>query len=125
YMPHPCHLTNTGQLYNSNPIILNSTEHVQGECGGGTLDQIDKGKTCVPIPDDEIIYICRANCYDTPTSERQRLLSSCQEAVPIDQISSYGDDKTVYDVYFRLSDYPTPGVPDPIANCGPYVTQTA
>lgn len=103
------HMIDSNQKYTANgissPIIINSTEHMQGECGGGTQDQLwgPGNKQCHAIPDEEFVYVCKANC--SPNSN-----------------GGYGSKITVYDVYFRLTDTPSPGVPDFIQNCLGYAT---
>ncbi len=109
------HLDDTKQLAPvNNPIIVNTTQGFVArngnfECGKGTQDQlwnpVQNGPQCIPIPDDEIVYVCKKNCF-----ARQ-----CHAVVK--NVTCYGDKTTVYDAYFRLSDIPSPGIPDLIKNC--------
>jgi len=86
-------LKNSGQTANGKPIYYNNSQEVTNECGKGGKDQLSAGKEgCTPIPDDEIIYVCINNC---------------------DPVSP----DTEFDIYFRLDDIPTPGVPDVVKNC--------
>lgn len=72
-------------------VIVNNTDAVEaGGCGGGGRDQMYGSNGCFPVPNDQIIYVCQANCD------------------PLSQNSEY-------DVYFRLS--PTDIVPPEIKNC--------
>lgn len=97
------HLRDSGQKFNGDPIILNTSDGLAGECGKGTNDQIWNGNECYPIPNEEILYVCKANCQGGGAGSGG--------------IYSYGDSKTIYDTYFRLSDLPTPGTPKPIMDC--------
>lgn len=119
------HLKDSGEKFNGDPIILNTSDGYsrvnQGpypgfECGLGTQDQIfkskrtpimsnqDIGALCVPIPNDQIVYVCKKSCHPGISD-------------PTRELYYYGDRTSVYDVYFKLSDYPNPGVPDVIKNC--------
>lgn len=99
------------------PIIYNNSQELSGtagECRDPGYDQVADYRTgtkvCSQIPDDELVYVCVANCmapYGTTAAD-----NSCDKTVPV-----YGDTSTVYDIYFRHPDYPTPGVPDVIKNC--------
>lgn len=60
---------------------------------------------CTAIPNDQIIFVCKKNCEPKPCS------------LPGAGVPCYGDEKSEYDVYFRLPDYPDPGIPDFIKNC--------
>ncbi len=94
------------------------------ECGNGIQDQLWKAprptdppaswtteqriqhneviaKLCVPIPNDEVIYVCKKNCSPSP---------ACNPST-----TCYGSAASVYDVYFRLKDLPD--IPDIIKNC--------
>lgn len=72
---------------------------------GWTTSQV--GEYCTSIPDDELVFVCKANCHP----------GVCSFPSNDPTVKCYGDDKTVYDVYFRLSDVTNPGVPDFIKNC--------
>ncbi|MGE5041982.1 MAG: hypothetical protein ACM3IJ_03685, partial [Candidatus Levyibacteriota bacterium] len=105
------HLKDSGdKTPNGDPIIINTTDTyggTVGECGNGHDDQIYGNTTaCFAYPNDELIYVCTKDC-DTSSSQY-----ACGGIV-----SCYGNPKSVFDVYFRLKDYPNPGVPDPIKNC--------
>lgn len=68
-------------------VYVNDTQS-SGECGGGGKDHVTGPNGCVPIEDDEIIYVCVGdNC-------------------PLQQDS-------VYDVYFKLENQ----IPDIIKQC--------
>lgn len=106
------HVRDSGQKApNGDPIIIDTSNEVSaglGECGDrqhDTLADFRHGKACYPIPDDELIYVCRKNCSVS--------FNKCDPNAK----DFYGDGTTVYDVYFRLSDYPTPGVPELISTC--------
>ncbi len=63
---------------------------------------------CESIPNDELIFVCKENC----------VAAACTYPVPRSSgISCYGTDKSVFDVYFRLNDVATPGIPDFVKNC--------
>lgn len=99
------------------PIIYNNSQELSGtagECRDPGYDQIadyrSGTKICSQIPDDELVYVCIANCmapYGTTKAD-----NSCDTSVKV-----YGNASTVYDIYFRDVDYPSPGVPDVIKNC--------
>ncbi|HSW96318.1 MAG TPA: hypothetical protein VLF89_00680 [Candidatus Saccharimonadales bacterium] len=99
------------------PILYNNSQELSGtanECRTAGYDQVadyrSGKKVCSQIPDDELVYVCIANCmapYGTTASD-----NSCDTTVKV-----YGNASTVYDIYFRDKDYPTPGVPDVIKNC--------
>lgn len=107
------HLKDSGQKFNGNPIILNITDGLvlpngKHECGQGKMDQIwniNGTPKCWPIPNDEIVYVCRSNCVP----------GNCKNLNKSD--SCYGDKTTVYDIYFRTTDIPSPGIPQPIKDC--------
>ncbi len=91
-------------------IPLNITTDTLADYRSGT-------KLCYPIPNDEIIYLCKANCHPATGSS-----ANCDPFAH----DYYGDGSTVYDVYFRLKDYNVPriipdktpnGIPDVIQNC--------
>lgn len=105
------HLKDSGQKFDGNPIILNSTDgysHNIQECGQGKNDQIWAANGCFPIPNDEIVYVCKKNCV--PAAPNTPFCGTMG-------VSCYGNSKTEYDAYFKLSEYPNPGIPDPIKNC--------
>lgn len=118
------HLQLIGQKINEDPILKNISDGFlnganEHECGEGMNDQVwvanGKGKDgteCYPIPNDELMYVCKKNCPAT--------VSSCTIEGSGGVSTCYGDKTSIYDVYFRLSDIPNPGVPDAIANCGNY-----
>lgn len=99
------------------PIIYNNSQELSGtanECRDPGYDQVadyrSGTKQCSQIPDDELVYVCVANCmapYGTTQSD-----NSCDTSVKV-----YGNATSVYDIYFRNVDYPSPGVPDVIKNC--------
>lgn len=60
---------------------------------------------CTSIPDDQIIFVCKKNCEPQPCS------------LPGANVPCYGDEQSEYDVYFKMSDYPDPGIPPFIKNC--------
>lgn len=63
---------------------------------------------CTSVPDDEIIFVCKENCTT----------AACSFPVDADSdISCYGNNKTIYDVYYRSSDYTSTGVPEFIKDC--------
>lgn len=135
------HLKDSGQTVNGKPIILNSSDthattpdfaNVSQACkrpdplktpkdlyftkrpadpylfmrGGATIDMV--AQYCDSIPNDELIFVCKQNCT----------AGACTFPVTPDMhISCYGTEKTVYDVYYRLKDYPNPGIPNFIKNC--------
>lgn len=113
------HLEDSGKTTpDGKKIILDSSDKA-GECGNFANDQLadwrTKNKTCYPIPNDELIYVCIRNCIPA--------VDTTCESTPT---SYYGTGTTAYNVYFRLSDYgvarsapdKTPnGIPDIIQNC--------
>jgi len=107
------HIRDSGQKAPAGaPIIIDTSNEVSaslGECGDTNHDTLADyrtgNKTCYPIPDDELVYVCRKNCYASPTQ--------CSP----DSHDFYGDGTTVYDVYYRMSDLSTSGIPDIIKNC--------
>lgn len=120
------HLRASGQTFQGNPIVLDVSNEYNShpgtdECGPLNSDTLadwrSGAKVCYPIPNDELVYVCVANCntHSNP---------SCDTLV--DPRNFYGDGTTVFNVYFRLSDYGvartspdrTPnGVPDIVQNC--------
>lgn len=110
------HLEDTKEKFKEDPIIINTTQaYGIGECGRGRYDQVWGEGGCVPIPDDQLVYVCRKNCVPSTGG----LFCGTHN------ISCYGTQKTEYDVYFRLSDYPTPSIPDVVKNCQKSVPQGA
>ncbi len=118
------HLEDSGEKFNNNPIIVNTTDGYlplahPGYCQGG--DSLTGPGGCISIPNDLIVYVCKDKCHVTTNDARgfcaadpsqvnkavnRRIMASC-----------YGDADSVYDAYFKLSDYPSPGVPDVIKQC--------
>lgn len=97
------HLQPTNQFTGTERIFINTASpgspnlhREYPECGTGDFIKIDESN-CTGIPDDMLIYVCRAD--NTP--------GICDQFIG----------KGYFDVYFRLSDYPNPGVPDTIKNC--------
>jgi hypothetical protein len=95
------HLHDTGQKFGDKPIIESTTDQITYECGKGGQDQVFGKEGCVPIPDNQIMYVCKKNC---------------------DNLGSFSNntDKTKaaeFDAYFRLSDVDSPGIPDVIKSC--------
>lgn len=116
------HLKDSGQKFNGDPIVVNVSDGYKKadgkfECGNGVDDQLwdtRNGKECVAIPNEELLYVCRQNC---PATSIACNLKTMGEDSNGSDTTCYGDKTTVFDVYFRLSDYPDPGVPDVIKNC--------
>lgn len=121
------HLEDSGSTFGGDPIVLNTSDgfyfFVQRfapgneglECGLGTDDQLwsspDPNASCVPIRNDVLLYVCRANC--TPTDRQAYRL--CRDWP---QIPCYGRLDSIYDVYYSITDYDADGsVPDVIRNC--------
>jgi len=67
----------------------------------------DIQKYCDAIPNDNLIFICKQNCT----------AAACTWPNPAADISCYGTDKTVYDAYYKISEYDSSGMPDFIKNC--------
>ncbi|HSW88582.1 MAG TPA: hypothetical protein VLG12_05475 [Candidatus Saccharimonadales bacterium] len=117
------HLLDTGQKYNGDTIVKNVSDGYKQstgdyECGHGANDQLwdtRNGKKCVAIPDDELMYVCRKNC--PATSIACNLKATGEDPTNGADTTCFGDKTTIFDVYFRLSDDPNPGVPDVIKNC--------
>ncbi|HVT01643.1 MAG TPA: hypothetical protein VHE53_05465 [Patescibacteria group bacterium] len=109
------HLKDTGQTFNGDPIIQNTSDgfnpgyHGQA-CNGEAL--WGPNGECVVIPNDEIMYVCRKNCDSSYNSN-----PTLQQVCTIPNVSCYGNPTSVFDAYFRLNDYPSPGIPDVIKNC--------
>src|SRR5258708_1497389 len=120
---------------NKEPIILDSSNEIAAAAnnahevcntGSGNIplnanmdtlaDYRNGQKACFPIPNEELIYLCVANCG--PAVDK-----SCDSLAK----DYYGTGKTVYNVYFRMQDYgvartknpdTTPnGIPDVVQNC--------
>lgn len=135
------HLKDSGESFNGKPVILNSSETHHISSGDRFTAIINAGcsrtipadlyfkkmppdpfmfmhlpampdselisllgEYCTSIPDDEIVFVCKKNCSTPPVC-------------PYSGIPCYGDSKSVYDAYFRLSDMPNPGIPPFIKNC--------
>ena len=127
------HLKDSGQKFNNNPIIINSSDgyKVYGifasvECNTQNQDSIFRKKPtskiidnryCMAIPNDQIVYVCKKNC------NKSVCINSAGQLVPENYPGfysgafCYGDTNSVYDVYFRVADETSPGIPDPIKNC--------
>ncbi|HVZ67593.1 MAG TPA: hypothetical protein VG917_05040 [Patescibacteria group bacterium] len=108
------HLRDTGQKFNGDPIIENTSEeynpgHHEG-CNGEALWGPDG--QCVITPNNEVLYVCRKNC-DNSYNQIPQLQQVCQ----IQGVSCFGNPESVYDAYFRLNDVSSPGIPDVIKNC--------
>lgn len=116
------HLADTGQKFNNNPIIKNTSDTTASpdECAHNKGDQLygkssdgsgSIGSMCVAIPNDEIMYVCKKNCSNIGTTGT----------------TNHQDPKAPaeFDAYFRLSDIPTPGIPDVIKNCDPSSTKSS
>ncbi len=123
------HLQDTGQTdSDGNPIILNSSETYGGltrECGGGTDDQLyDSNQGCQTIGNDAIVYVCKENCGPTDPADLDAFgrVNLCRYAA---NVSCYGHSNTIYDVYFRDSDYQSGGIPDFIKQCNASGSQAA
>lgn len=131
------HLEDSGQKATVNgtqyPIVLNSSQKDQNfpagySCGSNNNDkyisELPSGMSildprainyCRETPNDMIIYVCKSGKCETasvcppPGINYDPTTTSC-----------YGDETSVYDAYFRLSDYNATtkqGVPDFIKNC--------
>ena len=133
FLEAPFHLKDSGQKFNNNPVIINSSDGYQRfdagrfiECiNGVNQDSIYKaepqlggniGSYCLAIPNDELVYVCKKNCKSSGCP----LYDSF--GIPYDYskssgLSCYGDTSSVYDVYFRVKDEQNPGIPDVIKNC--------
>lgn len=90
----------------SHPIIEDVTDKISNECGHGHFNQLWNADTCYPIPNQELIYVCMSGCTGNMTCQRPNTTIPC-----------YGTKQTVYNVYFRMTDLPSPGIPDIIKNC--------
>jgi len=107
------HLKDSGEKFNGDPIILNNSDGYNSNnhpgafaaCNGEAI--FGPSRQCVLIPKGEIIYVCRSNCEFTNPDPKCNL----------PQVTCYGNDKTTYDVYFRLADLSNPGIPNTIKNC--------
>lgn len=124
------HLVDSGQKFNNDPIILNSSEtHYVGDSViNSACKRTDPGdlyfkkmppdpyifmkgnasllpEYCTSTPDDQMIYVCRKNCFPAPCS------------YPSSNIPCYGNEKSEYNIYFRIEDYQKSGIPDFIKNC--------
>jgi hypothetical protein len=114
------HLWDTGVLApgaDGGPIIVNATSKTDYKgkvCpnGGGVgLDQLNSPvNECTVIPDDQLIYVCRQGCF-TPEE------FFCKPDPGAEEYCYGTRENTIYDVYFRLRDYPDPGVPDVVTQC--------
>lgn len=132
------HLKDSGEKFGNDPIILNSSDthstadvEVNEACNRTNPGDLYFKKTpptwdyfmtvrrskeeiakyCTSTPNDELVFVCKngpENCF-TPNQ------LDCPYAS--DNIPCYGNDKSEYDVYFRLEDYQKSGIPDFIKNC--------
>lgn len=121
------HLRDSGEKFNNDPIILNSSDthvippqYATATCRTEPKDKYLKGVPpppivvgtpqsvpyCVSIPNDEIIFVCKNNCHPSACS---RIWGP--------EVTCYGDKDSQYDAYFRLSDVASPGIPDFVKNC--------
>lgn len=121
------HLKDSGQSYNGQPIVLNSsdthiipTQYATADCRTEPKDKYLKSVPpppiqigspqsvpyCTSIPNDEIIYVCKKNCHTATCS-----------SIWGPEVTCYGDQDSQYDAYFKLSDVSSPGVPEFIKNC--------
>lgn len=135
------HLEDSGQTVNGNPIIVNSsnidntthdpyttagylqycnqTQNEDAYFNKVPADQdkqyLNKGvpndifvrllqSYCTPVPNDELVFVCKQNCH--PATCTTDAGEHC-----------YGDENSVYDVYYRTSDFASKGIPDFIKNC--------
>ncbi len=113
------------------PIILNSSNkdanfaNAPGQCTNSGNDkylaQVPNGISiydekilayCREALNDQIIYVCKENCVAAT--------SCATTGYGLNPPTCYGNSTTVYDAYFRMSDYNATtkqGVPDFIKNC--------
>lgn len=134
------HLKDSGEKAGDNPIILNSSDshYPNDSMINRACNRINPGdlffkkippdplmfmknsypestiaEYCTSIPNDQIIFVCKNkdHCFTSPPCRFSDGAGGTLE------IPCYGDDKSEYDVYFKLSDYPSPGVPPFIKNC--------
>ncbi len=84
-------LTSTGEKVFMNTSDTTANYASQPGCENGK-DLVFGTQGCAGIPNDEIIYVCKSNCE-----------------------GRVGNGK--FDAYFRMSDLPSPGVPDAIKQC--------
>lgn len=109
------HLIDSDSDAPDGPIIVNTTNEPDDhgtECDPNEAGQdlLAGAPECVIIPDDQLIYVCREGCF-TPEE------FSCRPEPGAPEYCYGTRDQTIYDVYFRLSDLATTGVPDIIKNC--------
>lgn len=136
------HLKDSGQrTSNGDPIILNATSDdpryntgafastITQDCGrSSNFDDLYFKKNppdpyylmraenvstlpqyCASVPNDQLIFVCRKNCFTIPAAQ-----------CPFNNLginNCYGAKDSVYDIYYRLSDLSTKGVPEFIKNC--------
>ena len=121
------HLRESGETFDGKPIILNSSDtHIipapyeTPNCRTESKDKYLKAippppivvgspqsvPYCTSIPNDEIIFVCKKNCFPATCS-----------GIWGPEVTCYGDKNSQYDAYFRLSDVSSPGVPDFVKNC--------
>lgn len=74
------------------------------------VPRIDINPYCTAIPNDQMIFVCRENCFSSvcvpPPGKEFEGNPTC-----------YGDDNSVYDIYFRIADYESTGIPEFVKNC--------
>ena len=132
----PYHLKDSGQKFNNNPIIINTSDGFRRtdgyqsiECINGSQDSIYKSKPpsnltnlsqlapyCLAIPNDELVYVCKKNCANI-ACPRYDPNGNPYDYSTLTGLYCYGATSSLYDVYFRVSDETNPGIPDPIKNC--------
>lgn len=121
------HMEDSGDKFNNDPIIVNTGERSPIPTGFNQPPDCKNGEDkyfrkyappedlttnerlipyCISIPDDQIVFVCKKNCFP----------SICPSGYT-SGVKCYGDRESVFDVYFRLSDEQTPGVPNFIKNC--------
>lgn len=129
------HLKDSGQRFNNNPIILNSSDGFKRYDGYGFIECInadqdsifkskpppeaplsDYGKYCLAIPNDELVYVCKKGCANI-ACPRYDPSGRPYDYSKLTGLYCYGTTNSLYDVYFRVSDETNPGIPDPIKNC--------
>lgn len=106
------HLKDSGEKFDSKPIILNTSDgynpiHHAGVCDGEAI--VGPGGKCVRIDNDLIVYTCREGCNPTIPSDPRQVMHCGNNGV-----TCYGSDQSLYDVYFRLTGE---DIPDIIKNC--------
>lgn len=84
-------------------------------------------KECILIPEKEIVYVCKENCTlpNPPPSYCGDGVDTSIGPSGIYKGDCFGNKDSLYDVYFRLKDVSSPGIPDLIRNCSKYLPQLA